>query len=176
MFDPAGLATLITQVDGAPNANDKGSSFELLAKYLFENLDGVEVHQHDIQMAAEEIDIVLWNSQREDVLRPWDPVILVECKNWTSRVDAKALDSFIAKVRRRALKTAIFVAANGVTGGFVAGDGKELGAASIIASALQEGIRVIVITMDDIRGLASLDDLRSLIKSRYCGLFVHKVL
>jgi hypothetical protein len=144
--------------------------------YLFEHLDGVEVTEHDIRMPSEEIDIVLWNAQREEVLRPWEAVILVECKNWSANVGAPQLDNFIGKLRRRSLKTGIFVAALGVTGGFIKGDGNEPGAAGLIRSALQEGIRVIVITLADIRALTSLDDIRALIKRRYCGLYVHKVL
>ncbi len=176
MFDPAQLTAHIASVDAATTNQAKGASFETLAMYLFEHLDAVEVTEHDIRMPSEEIDIVLWNAQREEVLRPWEAVILVECKNWSANVGAPQLDNFIGKLRRRSLKTGIFVAAMGVTGGFIKGDGNEPGAAGLIRSALQEGIRVIVITLADIRTLTSLDDIRALIKKRYCGLYVHKVL
>jgi hypothetical protein len=176
MFDPTQLTGLIALVDSAATNQDKGSRFETLAIYLFEHLDGVEVTDHDIRMPSEEIDLVLWNAQREEILRPWEAIILVECKNWSAAVGAPALDNFIGKLRRRGLKTGIFVAANGVTGSFINGDGDEPGAIGIIRSALQEGIRVIVLTMDDIRAVATLDDIRGLIKTRYCGLFVHRVL
>lgn len=176
MFDQTQLVAHISNVDAAATNNEKGARFEALAIYLFEHLDGVEVTQHDIRMPSEEIDIVLWNAQLEEVLRPWEAVILVECKNWSAHVGAPALDNFIGKLRRRSLKTGVFVAAHGVTGGFIDGDGDEPGAAGIIRSALQEGIRVIVITMNDIRAVTSLDDVRRLIKKRYCGLYVHKVL
>jgi hypothetical protein len=176
MFDPAQLTARIADVDTALTNQDKGARFETLAMYLFEHLDGVEVREHDIQLPSEEIDIILWNAQTEEVLRPWEAVIPVECKNWSSHVGAPALDSFIAKLRRRSLKTGIFVAAMGVTGGFINGDGNEPGAVGIIKSALQEGIRVIVITMSDIRLIQGLDDIRNLIKTRYCGLYVQRVL
>lgn len=176
MFDYAQLAAYIANVDTATTNQEKGASFETLAMYLFEHLDGVEVAEHDIRMPSEEIDIVLWNAQREEVLRPWEAVILVECKNWSANVGAPQLDNFIGKLRRRSLKTGIFVAAMEVTGGFIKGDGNEPGAVGLIRSALQEGIRVIVITLTDIRTLTSLDDIRALIKKRYCGLYVHKVL
>jgi Restriction endonuclease len=176
MFNLTQLGSLISLVDTATTNQDKGARFETLAIYLFEHLEGVEITDHDIRMASEEIDLVLWNAQREEVLRPWEAVILVECKNWSGAVGAPALDNFIGKLRRRSLKTGIFIAANGVTGGFIKGDAREPGAVGIIRSALQEGIRVIVLTMDDIRAFTSLDDIRKLIKMRYCGLFVHKVL
>ena len=173
MFDIVELQRLIADVDGALTATEKGERFEALAEYLFSHLDGVEVTGRDVAMPAEEIDLVLWNAQTEEVLRPWESVILIECKNWTVPVGAPELDSFIAKLRRRALKTGIFVAANGVTGGFAAPT--ERGAVAVIRSALQEGIRVIVITMDDIRAITSIDDVRSLIKLRYCKIFVNQV-
>jgi Restriction endonuclease len=176
MFDLVQLNALIAQVDTATTNHDKGSSFERLARYLFEHLESVEITEQDINMQSEEIDLVLWNGQTEEVLRPWDAVILVECKNWNSAVGAQALDSFIGKLRRRSLKTGVFVAAVGVTGSFINGTGNEPGAVGIIRSALQEGIRVITVTMEDIRAMTSLNDIRRLIKMRYCGLYVHKVL
>lgn len=176
MFEHARITQLIAAVDAAQTANQKGDTFEALAKYLFEHLDGVEVTGQDVALPAEEIDLVLWNAQREDVLRPWEAVILVECKNWSAAVGAPALDSFIAKMRRRGLKTGIFIAANGVTGQFLTGDGNDVGAIGIIGAALQEGIRVVVLTMADIRAITSLDEIRRLLKLRYCGLYVRKVL
>lgn len=176
MFDISHFRDLIADVDAAVTNQEKGQSFELLSIYMFEYLDGVDITEHDIRMPSEEIDIVLWNAQTEEILRPWDSVILVECKNWSSTVGASVLDNFVNKVRRRSLTTGIFVAANGVTGGFVGGSGNDPGAVGILTSALQDGIRVIVITMEDIRNITSLDDIRALIKKRYCGLYVHKVL
>jgi len=176
MFDHAHLTALIAAVDAAQTSHDKGATFEALAGYLFAHLDGVEITGRDVALPAEEIDLVLWNAQREDVLRPWEAVILVECKNWSAAVGAPALDSFIGKMRRRSLKTGIFIAASGVTGQFLAGDGHEIGATGIISHALQEGIRVVVLTMADLRTLTSLDDIRQLLKVRYCGLYVRKVL
>lgn len=176
-FDLQTYTDLIVLVDGAATANEKGARFEDLSQYLLSTLAGIEIVERDVNMGAEEIDLILWNAQIEEVLRPWDGVIPVECKNWTSPVGAPHLDSFIAKLRRRSLKTGILIAANGVTGSYANGSAALPGGAiEIIRAALQEGIRVITITMDDLRGIASADDLRRLIKRRYCGLFVHKVL
>lgn len=176
-FDTAQYALLMANVDAAVTANEKGKSFEDLAEYILGTLDGIEVVQRDVNMGAEEIDLILWNAQVEAVLKPWEGVIPVECKNWSSAVGAPQLDSFIAKIRRRSLKTGILVAANGVTGTYETGDlTTPGGAAEIIRAALQEGIRVITLTMSDLRAITGTDDLRELIKRRYCGIYVHKVL
>jgi hypothetical protein len=176
MFDLQTYQQLIADVDSAATNKEKGDTLEELCAYLFESLDGVEVVVRDIQMASEEIDLVLYNPKEEQILQPWEYVVLVECKNWSKPVGAALLDNFIAKLRRRSLKTGIFVAANGVTGDFLRGDGNEPGAVGVIRSALQEGIQVITLTMDDLRAIRSTDDFRELIKQRYWGLFVFRVL
>ena len=173
MFDLPTYTSLLADVDSATTPNQKGDKFETLCEYLFTNLSGVSIEARDPLMSAEELDLVLWNAQIEEVLRPFDNTILVECKNWSTAVGAPALDSFISKVRRRNLKTGIFIAANGVTGDFL-NNNRGTGAIEIIKSALTEGIRVIIINRADLDVITDLDKLRTLIKKRYCGLFIHK--
>jgi hypothetical protein len=175
VFDLAHYQNLVAVVDAAATATEKGDAFEELIAYLLENLEGVKVWERDKLMASEEIDLVLWNAQIEEVLRPWEAVILVECKNWSAAVGAPSLDSFIGKLRRRNLKTGLFVAANGVTGGFIRGDGIEAGAVGLLQSALQEGIRVVVLRGEDLRAITSIDGLRHLIQDRYMKLYVHRL-
>ena len=175
MFDAAEHLRLLGEVDAAQTNHQKGQSFEELACFVFESFDGVAVSDRNATLPAEEIDIVLWNAKSEEVLVPWDHVILVECKNWSARVDAQPLEAFIGKVRRRSLTTAIFVAANGVTGDFLDGNGVSVGAKRLIEAALQDGIRIIVLTLDDLRALTSIDELRNLIRDRFCGIYVSKV-
>lgn len=175
MFDLSEHTRLLAEVDAANTNHEKGQRFETLACSIFEALDGVEVSERNATLPAEEIDIVLWNTRNEEVLVPWDHVILVECKNWSKRVDAQPLEAFVGKVRRRSLTTAIFVAANGVTGDFADGNGSSVGAKRIIEAALQDGIRVIVLTLDDLRNVTSVDDFRAVIRNRFCGIYVSKV-
>lgn len=173
MFDLPTYQGLLAAVDAALTATQKGDRFEELCAYLFNNLTGVSIEGRDAVMASEEIDIVLWNAQTEEVLRPFDNTILVECKNWSAPVGAPSFDSFISKVRRRTLKTGIFIAANGVTGDFLNSNNGS-GAIDLIKAALGEGIRVIIINRADLDAITTLDDFRTLIKKRYCGLFIHK--
>lgn len=173
MFDLNTYQGLLADVDAAVTATQKGDSFEILCSYLFTNLSGVSIEGRDAVMASEEIDIILWNAQTEEVLRPFDHTILVECKNWTKPVGSPSLDSFISKIRRRTLKTGIFIAAKGVTGDFLNSNAGN-GAVDIIKSALGEGIRVIIINRDDLDKITTIDEFKTLIKKRYCGLFIHK--
>lgn len=173
MFNPQTYQLLIADVNTAVTSTQKGDSLEALCRYLFTNLEGVSIEAKDVVMTSEEIDIVLWNDQTDRVLRAFDNIILVECKNWSSPVGAPSLDSFISKMRRRSLKTGIFIAANGVTGDF-SNSNANIGAIDIIKSALRDEIRVIIINKEDLYNIKAIDDFRDLIKKRFCGLFIHK--
>lgn len=176
MFNLDQFHSLIQAVDNSTTNHEKGHSFEELAAYILDKLDGVEVTERNVNLSNEEIDLLLWNARIEDVLNPWDSVILVECKNWSAPVGASVLDNFINKVRRRHLKTGIFIAANGVTGDFVNGNNANIGAVQTIQDALiQDGMRIIVIRMEDLRNITSLDEFRELIKQRYCKVYMRKV-
>jgi Holliday junction resolvase-like predicted endonuclease len=176
MFNLQQYQALIQAVDQAIGNHQKGATFEALSAYLFESLDGVEVAERNINLPTEEIDLLIWNARLEEVLTPWDQVILVECKNWSGPVGAATLRTFLHKVHEMHLKTGIFVAANGVTGDFVNGNNVEIGAAKLLHDALiRDNIRVIVVRMDDMRNIANVDALRQLIKSRYCKIYMHKV-
>jgi hypothetical protein len=176
MFKLAEYRKLIRAAKTALTPNDKGDAFESLCRYLLEALDGVEVKFTNVVTDLEEIDIILWNARLEEVLKPWDFAILVECKNWSKPADKNQLESFIGKMRRRDSKTGMFIAANGVTGSFLRGEGNETGAVGLIVSALQEGIRVVVITLSEIESIRSVNDLREMIKMKYCGVIAHRIL
>ncbi len=89
---------------------------------------------------------------------------------------AHLLDNFAAKIRLKHLTTGIFIASNGVTGDFVNGNNQNRGAVYRLHEHLtRDGIRIIVIRLDDIRGLADINDFLELVKDRFCKIYMHKV-
>jgi hypothetical protein len=177
MFDLPIYQDLLLQVENAQTSNQKGTTFETLSEYILGELEGVEVQDRDVLMAYEEIDLLLWNAKIEEVLQPWDNIILVECKNWSKPVGSAVLDNFIAKLRRRHISTGIFIAANGITGDFINGNNADRGALALLRDTLmQDGIRIVVIRYEDLQAIQDLDDFRRLIKKRYCGLYMNKVI
>jgi len=161
---------LLDAMENAQTNEEKGKSLEELMQYLMERIPGVEVTARAIQCDIEEIDLVLWNSQIDDVLRGWDGIILVECKNWSTRVGASEVEWFINKLRRRGVENGIFVAAEGITGDSLRAAG------AIIMEALREKIRVIVITRSDLKSITNIKHLREMIKTKYSNIFVGKII
>jgi hypothetical protein len=158
-------------VFNASNAAEKGKSLEDLIEYLMELIPGVKVTDRDANCGDEELDLVLWNGQVHPTLRPWDSIILVECKNWKGPVGVIEINWFLRKMEERGMTNGIFVAINGVTGNF----NSDKGAKRLIINALAKKIRVIVVTQEDLKILDGTDSLCELLRNKYCKLFLGKV-
>ncbi len=169
-FSISDYKRLLDAVENAQTNEEKGKSLEELMQYLMERIPGVEVIGRAIQCDIEEIDLVLWNSQIDDVLRVWDSIILVECKNWSIKVGASHVEWFINKLRRRGIENGIFVATEGITGDSLRAAG------ALIMESLREKIRVIVITISDLESITNIKDLQEMIKIKYGNIFVGKII
>jgi hypothetical protein len=143
---------------------------EDLTCYLFEKIPGVTVSQRNEKnaFASEEIDVAFWNEQHPNGLRQFDPILLVECKNWSQPVGSLEVSWFLTKLENRGLDFGILVAARGITGS--AEDRKE--AHDVVSKALAKRIRLVVIPREEIDVLADSEALVHLIKTKLCQLIV----
>jgi hypothetical protein len=102
----------------ATTTNAKGKALEAVARALFALEPALRVKQVRRRLGDEEIDVVVlndypsafWSSLRS-------PFLLVECKNWSSRVGAGEVRDFESKMRnhRAFVSLGFLVAANGFT-------------------------------------------------------------
>jgi len=176
MFDLKHYSSLLVASKGASTNSQKGKTFEELSKYLFSQVDGLKFFDQDVNNGAEELDLIFWNAKTSNVFRSLDSVLLIECKNWACPANSVALASFISKVRTRKLKNGIFIAAKGVTGDFLNGNGINEGAINIIFNALiMDDIKIIVLRNDDLDKIQSIDDLEEKIIERICKLYSKKI-
>lgn len=155
--------------NGATTA-DQGRALEDLICYVFTQVPGITITRRNELNAfhTEEIDVALWNDGHADGFFFLPNIILVECKNWSSRVGSAELSWFDAKLRSRGLSFGVLVAANGVTG-----NAEDLTAAhSIVAASLREGRRLSVIRSDELLTLTDSHELVRLVKEKLCDLAV----
>jgi CheY-like chemotaxis protein len=93
------ILTLWHEVEGERNSQKKGRLFEELLAEIFRTVPGFEVHGSE-RSEDEEFDLVITNRapdwQRESEF------ILVEAKNWSSKVGPDQYDRFFRKLERRA--------------------------------------------------------------------------
>lgn len=155
--------------NGATTA-DQGRALEELICYVFAQVPGISITRRNEMNAfqTEEIDVALWNDGHADGFFFLPNIILVECKNWFSRVSSAELNWFDSKLRNRGLPFGVLVAAQGITG-----EAAEITAAhSIVAAALREGRRLVVISSDELLALTDSSQLVQLVKEKLCDLAV----
>src|SRR5262245_17113703 len=168
--DQTYITMLLSRGAAAQTTKEKGDILEEIICYVFQRIPGITVTRRNERNAfdTEEIDIAFFNEQEPGGLPflPW--IILVECKNWSNPVGSEHVSWFDTKMRNRGVEFGILIAANGITGN----PAFLTDAHSIIATALKERRRLIVITIEEIRSLIDSSHLVHLIKEKLCDLAV----
>lgn len=154
----------------AGTTTDQGRALEDLICYLFGLVPGIAITRRNQTNVfnTEEIDVALWNDLDPAGFNFLPNIILIECKNWSSRVGSGEVNWFDSKLRNRGLDFGILVATRGITG-----DANELTAAhSVIAAALRERRRLVIVTTGELLTLANTGELTHLLKEKLCDLAV----
>jgi hypothetical protein len=169
-YDSIKINEFIDKGTNATTTTEKGKALEDLVVYIFEKIPGVEIYETDVMNfhLTEELDVVLWNEKEENGLKNFPEIIFIECKNLATNVSTHDLAYFITKVRNKGLNFGILIASIGITGS----ENRSTRAHFEIPLALRDGIRIIVITIEDIVNLSNVNDLLFLIKSKICRLHV----
>ncbi|SRR5258708_23657996 len=170
---PIVAATIQAYIDAGRNGHttaDQGRALEDLICYVMSQIPGVAItHRNELNaFETEEIDVAIWNDGAADGLFFLPNIILVECKNWSNRVGSIELNWFDAKLRNRGLMLGILVTTLGITG-----QAADLTAAhAIVAAALREGRRLVIVTTDELLATGSTEELVRSIKVKLCDLAV----
>src|SRR4051794_7727437 len=125
---------------------------------------GVEIAERNRlnSFRTEEIDVALWNNQELDGFHFLPYVFLVECKNWSQAVGTEEVTYLIRKCQSRGCDHGLLVAMNGIPGD----PSKLTGAHFQIATALSQGTRIIVLTVEEIENLYATEELIRMVKRK----------
>jgi len=169
-IDPQAVQAYLDAGENAATTTEQGRALEDLVCYLFGLVPGVSITRRNVMNVfdTEEIDVAFWNEKSPLGLPFLPDIILVECKNWSSRVGSGEVNWFDTKLRNRGMEFGILIATRGITG-----HGGDLTAAhKIVADALREKRRLIVISAPEILALTDTDEIVVLIKRKLCDLAV----
>jgi hypothetical protein len=145
---------------GANNAV-RGKAFEELARYLFSKVPGVAVISWNEMntFETEEIDVACSIIPHPRGLRDLGGFFIVECKGWDNAVNSEQVAWFLTKIKHRGVSFGVLFAANGITG--VQGHLER--SHFLVAMALAEKIRMVLITRTEIEALNTGEELATLI-------------
>jgi hypothetical protein len=138
--------------------------------YMLESIPGCHVQRNTLNYyGTEEVDITVANEKAGQGLRMLPELFLVECKNWSRPVDSTTLGYFVNVVVDRGCSLGILAAANGVTGH----QEHRSRAHAIGSAALVRGIRILLVTDEDLRELEKPADIVTLLHQRNLSLTAH---
>lgn len=168
-FDPAVIQGYLRLIDNPASHSAKGKALEELACYLLNGIPGVRITARNAlnTFATEEIDVACRNENDPSGLGALCDFFLVECKGWTDPVNSEQVAWFLTKIRHRGVRFGILIAANGITG-----EPEHLTRANFLVSVelATFGIRMIIITRQEIEPLRSGEQLARLVIEKVCTL------
>lgn len=145
----------------------RGRAFEQLFAHLLEPIPSVVFQTDTVNFAqSDEIDIAVAHNPWQSGLGCYPSLFLVEAKNWEASIDSPSISVFSQKLRERHIELGILFTTKGVTGE----PASQRAAHHQAASALQEGIRLVLITVDDVLRLGTSEEFTLLLVKRVLGL------
>ncbi len=146
--------------------NKKGKHFEDVVKELVALVEGLEVVGSNVNNGIQEIDIQVRNRNQENVWEAvFDPMVFIECKNWSEPVKSKEVRDFEGKLIHSNLKAGILISVNGLSG-----DGMQ-GGWGAVKEAHQNGRSIIVLDGGDLNEIFACKDVSEKVDERYVGLY-----
>lgn len=137
------LDQLVESVERATSTDEKGRSLEELVSLLIETVDGFNVSGR-IRTETEEIDVEILNDSSDPRFKREKAILLVECKNWTSKCGKNEFVLFQKKIENRSARCSLgfLISWNGFT--------------STVTKEMLRGSReetlIVPMTGEDIRG------------------------
>jgi hypothetical protein len=168
------LVAMLIAIDNAESNDAKGDALEELSRYLFEKVRGIEFLEKNILDAprAHELDLAFWNDQPRSELPFLDAALVVECKACELAVGSADVGWFVRKLQDRGAHHGILVALNGITGSV---DGPTSAYNEVLTALIRDGIKILLLTRDEIAALRSSADLAVLLKRKLLQLTLRRV-
>lgn len=92
---------LIQVVENAQSSHEKGLALEELVVRFFNEIHDFTVNDIRVRTETEEIDIVLLNTSDDPRYKRESALLLVECKNWSSKIGKNEFVIFKEKIENR---------------------------------------------------------------------------
>ncbi|TYL35856.1 hypothetical protein CV102_25560 [Natronococcus pandeyae] len=117
-IDVDGFIQAVREVENAETNQEKGDTFEDLAKILFNALDNVVVRDTNVKNNTGEVDLIVEYLGSDDltIFDDWGRYFLVECKNWKDSVGVSEIRDFYGKMDKTKVDLGIIFARNGISG------------------------------------------------------------
>ncbi len=155
------VSYLVSQINAG--AGTSWQLLEVLAAYLMWTIPGLQVINLGL-VTGGQVDVLVRNSAPSGQPLRWiGDYLLVECKDWNERVTEKEFGHFLSKLVLNKAKQGIIISRSGLSGsphhGFASRDQK--------VAFSQSDVVVLDIRLNEIQGLAGVNDLVEMLQLKY---------
>ncbi len=142
----------------AGTAYQKGMIWEETAAYMLERIEGLKINGRRLRVDRQEIDLCCVNVSVKEELWKLGALILVECKNWSSKADVSVIRSIGQIMYMKGTTATLLFSKQGVTS-----EAKD----EILQLALK-GEYVLCITKSDLLAVREKKDFNKLLLRKWC--------
>ncbi|WP_320919412.1 hypothetical protein [Eisenbergiella porci] len=142
----------------AGTAYQKGMIWEETAAYMLERIEGLKINGRRLRVDRQEIDLCCVNVSVKEELWKLGALILVECKNWSSKADVSVIRSIGQIMYMKGTTATLLFSKQGVTS-----EAKD----EILQLALK-GEYVLCITKSDLLAVREKEDFNKLLLRKWC--------
>lgn len=110
------LKEQLERVRAASTNKEKKDALEGFVEKIIKKTKGLDVLSKDTRGLDSEIDLLIMNECRQRTLEEMGTPFLIECRNWSEPMPAKAIRDFGSKLRDKHIHTGVIVSMKGITG------------------------------------------------------------
>lgn len=111
------LKTIFEECISVTESTEKGRTLELLAEILFEVEPFLKLHLSNKRYSTGELDRLFKVKKiPSTIFQEFSDILVVECKNWSSKVGAKEIRDFSGKMEDLQSEIGIIISKEGITG------------------------------------------------------------
>lgn len=168
-IDPTLTAHELEVIEEMEHSQAKGKRLESLIQALFSEIPGFQFEGSNVlsYYKTGELDLLFSNDHYNFL----DDPLLIECKSSGYPVDGASVSSFSTTLRYRGCRRGVLIALNGVNGKPL----KHSAGFFHQTAALIEGIRMLIVTAEDLKKLTSGEDIVRMLKRIHLDLVKHQV-
>ena len=149
------LVKRIEAVERATTSEEKATSLERLAEFLFGTVPSLRCKYRNLLTRSSEIDLVVeYDRSRQPRLALFEDLgryALIECKNWSNPVGASTIRDFMGKMKKSKVRLGIVFSRNGITGAYAGTDALL----EIHSLFQQDGVYLLVLSLEELRKIRS---------------------
>lgn len=129
-----------------------GDALELFTRYLFASERGFEVLGPSSSPDAQH-DVLVRNAHSDAAIAAMGDYMLVECKNWATKVRAPVIREFAGRLQSTAVKTGVLVSRGGISGG-TSRQTRRGGKLTLVKEYVQDRTAIVVLSQEHLESVA----------------------